>query len=745
LTRWRRLLKRFGLGRAICVVLLADLVILRVWDPLPLETLRLRTFDLYQTVSPRESPLRPVTIVDIDEASLKAIGQWPWPRTVVADMVTRLTQLGAVAIGFDIVFAEPDRASPAVAADAFRGLDDDTREKLRRLPSNDQVLADAIKRSRVVIGQSGFRVAAQEANTTSRIQTGFGIRTRDSATPVPPRSLVQFPDLLRNVAPIEEAAAGRGLFSIRAERDGVVRRVPVVMRAEGVMVPSLTLDLLRVVTGAGIIFLETEIDGRMLSVVVPPLRVPTDDDGQLWIHFGRHDAARYVSAKDVLEGRVAADRVAGKLVLVGTSATGLLDIKTTPISPVMPGVEVHAQVLENILTNSMLSTPIHMTAGELAVAILVSLAIVVLAPLVGAGTLLVLGGAVAALIAGISWYYYYHHHILFDVTFPFLASFSIYGMMVFTNYLRAHTERRQIRSAFSQYLSPALVEQLAQSPEKLVLGGEERVMTVLFSDVRGFTTISEMYKHDPQGLTALMNRLLTPMTNVIIERKGTIDKYIGDAIMAFWNAPLDDPAQEANACDAALQMLRCVDEINRAREKEAQETGQPFVPVRIGVGLNTGPCVVGNMGSDLHFNYSVLGDTVNLASRLEGQTKTYGVPIVIGAGTAQAVQGTFAVLEIDFVQVKGKSEPELVYTVLGGPDVAATARFQKLRELNGLMLTAYRNQNWAGALEAILQCREAGREFGLDEFYDRYVARIRTLLDQPPQADWNGVFVAETK
>ncbi|HEX2726418.1 MAG TPA: adenylate/guanylate cyclase domain-containing protein [Beijerinckiaceae bacterium] len=739
MSRWRRLLKRFGLGRAICVVLLVDLVILRVWDPLPLEMLRLRTFDLYQTLRPRESPLRPVTIVDIDEESLKSIGQWPWPRTIVADIVTRLTQLGAVAIGFDVVFAEPDRASPGVAAEALRGLDEQTREKLRALPSNDQVLAEAIKRSRVVVGQSGYRLASQDTSKATRIQSGFAMLGGD-----PKPFLVPFPDLLRNVAPIEEAAAGGGLFSLRQERDGTIRRIPLVMTAEGVMVPSLTLDLLRVVTGAGAILVRTDAAG-IRSVAIPGLELPTDGNGRLWIYFGERDPARYVSAKDVLQGRVAPDKVAGKLVLIGTSATGLQDIRTTPIDPVMPGVEIHAQLLENILTNSMLRAPSHMTAAELTVAVLVSLAIIALAPIIGAGMLLVLGGGVAALIAGISWYYFYHEHILFDVTFPFLASFSIYGMLVFTNYLRAHTERRQIRSAFSQYLSPALVEQLAQSPEKLVLGGEERVMTVLFSDVRGFTAISEMYKHDPQGLTALMNRLLTPMTNVIIERKGTIDKYIGDAIMAFWNAPLDDPAQEANACNAALQMLRCVAEINRVREKEAEEAGQPFVPVRIGVGLNTGPCVVGNMGSDLHFNYSVLGDMVNLASRLEGQTKTYGVPIVIGATTAQAVQGALAVLEIDFVQVKGKTEPELVYTLLGGPDVAETPRFQKLRDLNGLMLTAYRNQNWAGALEAILQCREAGREFGLDEFYDRYVARIRTLLDQPPEADWNGVFVAETK
>jgi adenylate cyclase len=517
-----------------------------------------------------------------------------------------------------------------------------------------------------------------------------------------------------------------------------------VMSAEGIMVPSLTLDMLRVVTGAGAILVKTEPVG-IRSVAIPGLEIPTDPNGQLWVHYGPHDENRFVSARDVLEGRVPADRFAGKLVLVGTSAVGLLDLKTTPVDPAMPGVEVHAQVLENMLTRAMLSSPSYMTVAELGVATVLSLAIIGLAPLVGAGALLVLGAVVAAVIAGVSWHAYYNLHTLFDVTFPLLASFTIYVMLVFTNYLKSQADRKRIRSAFTQYLSPALVEELAQSPEKLVLGGEERVMTVLFSDIRGFTTISELYKNDPQGLTSLMNRFLTPLTNVIIERKGTIDKYIGDAIMAFWNAPLADPDQEANACTAMLNMLEQVDELNRVRRQEAEAAGQPFLPLQIGIGVNTGPCVVGNMGSDLHFNYSVLGDTVNLASRLEGQTKAYAVPIIIGARTAKAVQGRFAVLEMDFLQVKGKTEPELIYTILGREDVARTPRFQKLRDANAMMLTAYRNRNWTGALEAILQCREAGREFGLEEFYNRYVARIRALLENPPDADWNGVYAAESK
>ena len=283
----------------------------------------------------------------------------------------------------------------------------------------------------------------------------------------------------------------------------------------------------------------------------------------------------------------------------------------------MPGVEVHAQLLESMLSGASLTSPSYATLAELATATFVSLGIIALAPILGAWALFWVGGAMAALLVGLSWYFFAQRNLLIDFTFPLIASSLIYLTLVFTNYLRAHSERLQICSAFGQYLSPALVEQLAQSPEKLVLGGEERVMTVLFSDVRGFTTISEGYKHNPQGLTALMNRLLTPLTNAIVDRKGTIDKYIGDAIMAFWNAPLDDAAQEVNACEAALRMLEALERLNGERQVEAEVSGHPFLPMKVGIGINTGPCIVGNMGSDLHFNYSVLGDAVNLAARLE--------------------------------------------------------------------------------------------------------------------------------
>ena len=539
-------------------MLLFALLFLRVGNPGPLEELRLRAFDLFQIIKPRVATQRPVVIVDIDEDSLRKFGQFPWPRTLIADMVTRLTQLGAAAIAFDIVFAEPDRLSPALAANVYRDLDEETRNKLRALPSNDQILADAIKKSRVVLGETGLPVAVPQAEGQPPIG-GVAALGGD-----PNNVLFKFPGLLRNVPVLENAAAGRGLFSIRTERDGIVRRVPMVMQAQGSIMPSLSFEMLRVATGASTILIRMDAVG-VKSVALPGFEMPTDRNGQLWVHFAPHDKARYVSALDVLEGRVTADRVSRRLVVIGTSAAGLLDLKTTPNDPSMPGVEIHAQVLESILSNSMLSQPNYAIGAELFAIFVLGFVIIWVAPMLAAGRLLLLGAVFITFLVGGSWYLFAEHRLLIDFTYPLLSSLLIYSTLVFTNFVKEQAQRRQIRSAFGQYLSPALVEQLAQSPEKLVLGGETRDMTILFSDVRGFTTISEIYKDDPQGLTALMNSFLTPLTNAIIERKGTIDKYMGDAIMAFWNAPLYDPSHELNACEAALDMLDRVEKLNRER------------------------------------------------------------------------------------------------------------------------------------------------------------------------------------
>jgi adenylate cyclase len=437
--------------------------------------------------------------------------------------------------------------------------------------------------------------------------------------------------------------------------------------------------------------------------------------------------------------------ISRKLILIGTSATGMNDIKTTPVSSAMPGVEIHAQALESALTGSALSRPSNGEVWEFLAALVAGLLVIAFAPNLGPVTLVAVGAMFASVLVGTSWYFYTQHRLLIDFTYPLMSTTVIYLTLIFASFVREQAQRRQIRSAFSQYLSPALVEQLAQSPERLVLGGEERELTIMFSDVRGFTTISESFKSDPQGLTALMNRFLTPLTNAILARKGYIDKYMGDAIMAFWNAPLDDKEHQLNACNAALDMLERIEVLNQQRELEAKESGNAFFPINVGVGLNTGACTVGNMGSDVKFNYSVLGDSVNLASRLEGQSKEYGFPIIVGSKTALAVKDKFAILELDFIMVKGKKEPEVIYAIAGREDTAHSGRFQRLRNLTIEMLACYRSRDWEGALAAIERGRRTDDAGALEKLYNLYETRILGYRKNPPPEDWNGAFALLTK
>jgi adenylate cyclase len=549
---------------------------------------------------------------------------------------------------------------------------------------------------------------------------------------------------LRNVPVLEKVAAGRGLFTIVPERDGIIRRVPMIMQAQGQSMPSLSLEMLRVLSGTSTIVAKYDRAG-FTGIRLRGFEIPTDKNGELWVHFARQDPSIYVPATSVIDGTAPVEKIKGKLVLIGTSAATLNDIKTTPVSRVMPGVEIHAQVLEAALTQAVLAQPNWSLGAEFVAAFVLGLLVIVFAPNLGPVTLVGVGALFASVLFGTSWYFYKEHRLLIDFTYPLLSTTAIYLTLIFASFVREQAQRRQIRSAFGQYISPALVEQLVQSPEKLKLGGDEREMTIMFSDVRGFTSISETYKHDPQGLTELMNRFLTPLTDAILARKGTIDKYMGDAIMAFWNAPLDDKEHQINACNAALDMLEKIDSLNKEREDEAQHGGHVYIPINVGIGLNTGVCVVGNMGSNLRKDYSVLGDSVNLASRLEGQSKEYGFPIIAGSKTALAAKDRFAILELDFIMVKGKKEPEVIYAIAGREDVAHSAKFQTLRNLTIEMLACYRSRDWEGALASIERGRRNDEAGALDYLYKLYEARIRDYQKNPPPEDWNGAFALLTK
>jgi adenylate cyclase len=721
--------------RAVALVFLQLMALVRIWDPLPVETARLRVFDSLQALWPRATTARPVAIVDIDEPSLAALGQWPWPRARLAEMVDRLTKLGAVVVAFDVVFAEPDRMSPPSIARELPQLDDAARAALAALPDSDAAFAAAIARGRVVLGESALGTAA--AGRAAAPKRGFGILGPD-----PRPFLRDYPALLGNLAQLEQAAAGHGLFTLSPERDGIVRRAPMLLSVDGALVPSLTLEVLRVLAGSQSVLVRTDSTG-VLGLALPGFAFATDPIGQVWVHFTPHDRNRFVSAKDVASGAVARERIAGKIVMIGTSALGLLDNKTTPTERSMPGVEVHAQILESILERDALRQPAHALAIEVVVTLGASLAIILLAPLIGPLALLGLGALSAMSLIAITVFSYRRDYLLIDATYPLLSSFSVYSTLLFFNYFRERSGRRSIRRAFSQYMSPALVEQLAQSPERLVLGGERRYMTIMFSDVRGFTSLSESYKHDPQGLTTLMNRFLTPLTNAILAANGTIDKYMGDAIMAFWSAPLHDPEHERNACRAALDMLRRLDALNTERAAEPYEGS--FKPLEVGIGVNTGECVVGNMGSDLRFDYSVLGDVVNFASRIEGQSKTFGVKVILGDATARAVRDAFPILEIDLLVVKGKSEAQPIWTLLGGPDKLTDPQFLALSDAHERFLALYRGGAFNEAEQQLGACEALAGPFKLDALYALYRSRIANFRETPPPSGWRGVHVALEK
>ena len=703
-----------------------------------MEELRDRTFDTYQLIDPREKTARPVRVIDLDEKVLAKYGQWPWPRTRVADLINELTKLGAVAIGLDVMFFEADRMTPASIADSFRDIDEATRERLHALPSNDEVLAEAIQKNRVVLGETAMPRPIVD------LDTSLPVTPLAMLGGAPQPWLWHFPGLRRNIRVLEHAASGYGVLTIKSEHDGIIRRVPLIMQAQNITMPSLGFELLRIATGTDTVLIRSDQAG-IKSVGVHGFEIPTDRNGQLWVHFARHDPSIYVSAADVLDGLVSADTVSGHIALIGTSSVGLQDNKATPLDPVMPGVEVHAQIIESVFSRTVLSQPNWGIGAELVGTFLLGLVIIAVAPLFSPTVLMLFGTFILVALGGTSWYLYVSQRILIDATYPLISSASIYLTLVFSSYFTEQTQRRRIRTAFSRYLSPALVAQLAQSPERLVLGGEQRTMTFMFSDMRGFTTISEFYKSDPQGLTGLMNRFLTPLTNAILKRKGTIDKYMGDAIMAFWNAPIDDADHAVNAVEAAIDMIGETEQLNKARADEAMAAGVQVLPLNIGVGLNTGPCVVGNMGSDLRFDYSVFGDSVNLASRLEGQSKNYGFPIIAGSTTAMAVKDKYAILEIDFIMVKGKKDPEVIYAIMGREEMAKSPRFQALRNMMIEMLANYRSRNWDEALASIARGRASDEANTLELLYEIYENRIREFQQNPPPDDWDGAFALTTK
>lgn len=692
-------------------------------------------FDFYQQIRPRPEAGAPVVIVDIDEASLREIGQWPWSRSEIARMVDRLGELGAAAIAFDLVFAEPDRTSLRQSANALilAGVQVELPENF---PDNDEILAAAFARNGVT---AGFVLSNETDTPLPKFppKAGFAVAGDD-----PKEYLLAYDGGVTNLPVLSEAAAGLGFYSFPASPDGIVREVPVVAMSGDNLYPALSVEALRTAQGAGSFVVRAtgasgEADtGRaaMTALKVGALELPTGPAGQFRVYYSSIPSVARISAAKLLDPSTSsqfADRIAGHIILIGTSAIGLRDIVATPIAAAVPGVEVHAEIIDQIVGQTFLTRPDWALGAEVVAA--VSFTAVLLVAVLSFGPLL--GAIAAAMITtaavAMSWLSFAYAQVIIDPILPSIAVISVYVAVTALLLLLTDRERQFVRRAFAHYLAPSMVERLAEDPAALALGGEIREITILFSDIRGFTSLSENL--DPQELTSLLNRFLTPMTDVLLGAEATIDKYIGDAIMAFWNAPLATADHPRRACLAALQMLAALEELNSTEAKA----------IKIGIGLNTGECCVGNLGSEQRFNYSAIGDSVNVAARIEGLTKQFGLQILVSETTAAQASG-LALLEVDLVRVVGRSEPLGILTVVGDDTYARDEAFERLLTAHRRMIGHYRAGEFDDALRALDETREIAPD-RLAAFYQLYEERLRTLRESPPGPDWDGVFTAAEK
>ena len=713
-------------------------------DSQALSSFRLNVFDEFLRLKPRVYEPVPVRIVDIDDDSLARFGQWPWPRTLLAKLVNRLNELGVATIAFDILFIDPDRTTPARLIQDMEGIpsDDPLIARFAGMPDHDQIFGTAIGKSRVVLG---FAPRGKAHPRLPQAKSSFAIAGDDPKPWVP-----HFRGAASSLSVLEEAAAGNGMLGMLPERDGISRRVPLLTVIGDRLYPAFGADALRVAQGASTYVVKsTGANGvtafgehaGVSSIKIGRVVVPTGADGTVWVHFTPHEPERFVPAWKILDGSVDPELIKGNIVLVGTTAEGLKEFRPTPLDPAAAGVEMHAQLVEQMLLGDNVQRPDWARGAEAAFMLAIGLVLLVLLPRVGPKWTALLGLAAIAPAIGGSWYAYAEYNWLIDPVFPSLVGVLVYLSSSTVMFVRTESERRQVRHAFGRYLAPAVIEQLAEHPERLTLGGELREMTLMFSDIRSFTTIAEGL--DAHGLTSFLNHYLTPMTDAIMSHRGTVDKYMADGIMAFWNAPLDDPAHAEHACRTALAMRSQLARLNDGWRAEAAAEGRPFREVRAGIGLNTGECVVGNLGSDQRFDYSVLGDDANVASRLEGQTKTYLVDIIIGERTAeQAPQ--FALLELDLIQVFGKTRPLRIFFLFGDESVAKTEAFASLAFAHGSMIAAYRGREWDEATAQLEICRNQAPDT-LRDFYLLYEERIANLLVSPPPPAWDGVFAALTK
>jgi adenylate cyclase len=657
-----------------------------------------------------------VRVVDIDEASLAALGQWPWPRYRMAELSDRLTALGALSVNFDILFAEPDRLSAArlaedplvrAAVGAAPWLDD------LAAVDNDAIFAEAMGRAYVSLGVASAGIAGV---TDLRAASGFV-----EVGPAPTALLPEMPTTTPVVPVLAEAALGLGAVNVSPDAaEAVVRTVPLVWRGPNGTVPALALEALRLALGeTTYVLMGLEDDPGLSFVRLAGYDIPTDDSGGLRVHYRHDDPALYVSAADILDDtriEAIAPRIEGHIVLVGTSAAGLLDIRMTSLGEFVPGVSIHAQMIEQILTDAYLRRSDLIAGIEVLALIALGLVVGGVMMITGAAGSLLAGASAAALLLSSSWFAFNRAGILFDVTFPLFGGFMAFTTLAMLQFLATDREKRLIRRSFSKYVSGDVLAEIEKRGHSLELGGEVREVTVLFSDILGFTPLSEsMPAHD---LVTLLNDLFTDLTEEILTNRGTVDKYVGDSIMAFWNAPLDLTDHPAAACRAALGMRAALARFNAHR---GADNGPQRI--RMAFGIASGTACVGNIGSQARYNYSVIGETVNRAARIEANCRHAAFDILVSDEVADAAQG-LALLGAGSLDLKGVSVRTATAIVVGDERVAQSAAFRDLQSMHNALTKALSKGRDDAGLRT--RCAEMGETLcpGLAAFYDRLPHRV---------------------
>jgi adenylate cyclase len=715
-------------------------------QPVFLERLELTLLDWRFRLRGEQPPQAPVVVAAIDAHSIDVLGRWPWRRTVMAELIDRLSEAGVAAIALDIVFSEPEHNAETDALRAARAsLPDGTSPATARLldeaiaaSDTDAILADAIRRSERTVAGFFFRTGAGEP-------TGVGVPLEDALELVRRGRLklerpgVNKDHILRcvevepNIAPVAAAAARLGFFSVRTDADGVVRRSPLLTRCGGETYVSLDLAVAELLVGQPAMVIG-DAEG-VQEVRVGDFVFPTDDTGSLLIDYrGGAKAFPHLSIADILDGTVGAEELEGTVVVVGATEVGVRDVHANPFQAAYPGVEVHANVLDNLIIERTLRKPEGLLFWiERPALVLLGLLVIFVVPRLGStlrGAVFA-GALLTAVTAGIVWAFV-ARSLWLELGAPALTILLVYFAVEITRSVTVEAAARRTRRTFATYVPPDVVEELTRNPDSFRLGGERRDMTVLFSDIADFTTISEQI--GPERVIELLNVYLTPMTKIVFDSGGTLDKYIGDAVMAFWGAPLEVPEHPLRGVETALAMQEEIDRLGRERRDVAGLEG-----LHVRIGLHCGEVAVGNMGSELRFDYTVTGDVVNLSSRMEALNKYYRTRILASGELVERLPEGFVLREVDRVRAKGKLGAVTLVEVRGRRSLEDGEG--EFLEAHAAGLAAYRSGRFEEARDYLETAQRCVPEDGASALLLERIA----VLEREPPADWDGVWSFETK